>query len=90
MKKVLLIVIVLLLSALILCGCSQVNSDGRDILHGRFVVLEDRDGLALVYEMKTGIMYYINHNIYRSSMAECWIFDDNAGEAHVGHYPEDW
>lgn len=100
MKKIAALLVVLALGLVIFAGCSTneqvIDGEKVMVLYDKFVLLEETGSFAqsgrtvLCYHKDTHIMYYIVERDSRAGITTCWIFDDETGESHIGHYPEDY
>ena len=75
MKKVISILILVILTGILLCGCShKTYTDGsKTDLYGKFVVIREDTGLqgdiCLMYDKNTKIVYLNIANNYRSGLS---------------------
>lgn len=100
MKKVL-IALMLAAALFTMTGCRSTIMDEkgtkRQLFFGRFISIEEtKDAVLnsettyLCYDKTTHIMYYILLSRNRAGISPCWIYDEEANDFHVGHWPEDW
>ena len=79
MKKIISILILVILTGMLLCGCShKTYTDGsKTDFYGRFVVLREDKGLSgdvcLMYDKDTKIVYLNIGNKYHSGLSPYYI-----------------
>lgn len=90
MKKIISISILVILTGILLCGCShKTYTDGsKTILYGRFVILREDKGLngniRLMYDTDTKIVYLNMCNNHNSGLSPYYIIVN--GEPTIAIY----
>ena len=91
MKKIISILILVIITGMLLCGCShKTYTDGsKTDLYGRFVILREDKGfsgvICLMYDKDTKIVYLsIGNNTYHSGLSPYYIIID--GEPTIAIY----
>ena len=83
-KKKILVTLLLITICFCLVGCgTKVYKDGEKIIYNKFVALKKFDGVYIVYDNDTYIMYYIADQAMTSGISPYYVMGENGPEIGV-------
>lgn len=84
MKKKILVTLLLIMICFCLVGCgTKVYKDKEKIIYDKFIALKKFDGMYLVYDNDTYIMYYVGISAAVSGISPYYVMGENGPEIGV-------